>query len=91
MMRVIGACSLVAGTPVVSVLGHKWSQLIGPRYPRLAAFVRYCGPERPEELRTTISDLLAHQLRQIGRHPHVQAVCVGSRPVRQVNEPTVGQ
>src|SRR5262249_46064853 len=31
------ACSLAAGTTVGSVLGHKWSQLIGPRYLRLAA------------------------------------------------------
>ncbi len=36
MMRVICACSLAAGTVMVSVLGHKWSQLIGPRCPRLA-------------------------------------------------------
>src|SRR5215813_3554766 len=37
MMRGICACSLAAGTTVGSVLGHKWSQLIGPRYLRLAA------------------------------------------------------
>src|SRR5215472_11139036 len=30
------ACLIVLGTVLVSVLGHKWSQLIGPRYPRLA-------------------------------------------------------
>src|SRR5215831_16667229 len=37
MMRGICACSLAAGTTVGSVLGHRWSQLIGPRYLRLAA------------------------------------------------------
>jgi len=37
MMQGICACSLAAGTAVGSVLGHKWSQLIGPRYLRLAA------------------------------------------------------
>ena len=41
MMQIPGACSVAAGTPVVSVLGHKWSQLIGPRY--LAA--GWIGPE----------------------------------------------
>jgi hypothetical protein len=32
----------------------------------------YCETERLEELCTTISDLLAHRVRQAGRHPHVQ-------------------
>src|SRR5215469_14964783 len=33
MTRVSSACSMAAGTAVVSVLGHKWSQSRGPRYP----------------------------------------------------------
>ena len=36
MIRVPWACSVAASTAVVSVLGHKWSQLIGPRHLRLA-------------------------------------------------------
>ena len=47
MMQVPCACSVAAGTAVVSVLGHKWSQLIGPRCPRLAGRTRtpvlHCG------------------------------------------------
>src|SRR5437773_12526087 len=31
------ACSVAAGTAVVSVLGHKWSQLTAPRYRRTGA------------------------------------------------------
>jgi hypothetical protein len=33
MMQVPRACSVAAGTAVGSVLGHKWSQLAGPRSP----------------------------------------------------------
>ena len=52
-MRGICACSLAAGTAVGSVLGHKWSQLIGPRYLRLAASGRtsalHRGGRNPRE------------------------------------------
>ena len=43
-MRVPSPCSVAAGTAVVSVLGHKWSQLIGPRYSRLAGSDPNSGP-----------------------------------------------
>src|SRR5262249_42250025 len=36
MMHVPRARVMAPGTAVVSVLGHKWSQLTGPGYPRLA-------------------------------------------------------
>ena len=46
-MRVPSPCSVAAGTAVVSVLGHKWSQLTGPRSPWMADRTRtpalHCG------------------------------------------------
>lgn len=35
---------VAVGTAVVSVLGHKWSQLIGPRHPRRAVSDPNSGP-----------------------------------------------
>ena len=61
------ACSVATGTAVVSVLGHKWSQLIGPRYPRLAASDPNSGP-------CSAADVIWEQTRQVsvgaGRSPH---------------------
>jgi hypothetical protein len=66
MMRVSRACSVATCTAVVSVLGHKWSQLIGPRYPRLAASDPMLRP-------CTAADVIREQTRQIpvgaGRSP----------------------
>ena len=48
-MRVARACLVAAVTAVVSVLGHNWSQLTGPRCPRSAASDPNSGPAPPAD------------------------------------------
>ena len=66
MMRVPCPCSMAVGIAVVSVLGHKWSQLAGPRYPRLAA----SDPNSRPALRRTC----------LGRRPQRVPVGAGRSP-----------